>query len=339
MSRSGVPSPEFTSSNRTSSTSAPPFLRNIGAVESLPSETSIARCGRISMSICAEQKDGRVAAPALYRLFGILTASDLDLPLPENQGEAEASVLVHRGTVKEAGELVHRTDIPMPFTCFRQDDAVILVWPDARFAVTSDRVIVDADNDNVAVTLLLHPVWSVVLAARGQEALHGSVIECGGRGVAIQGRSGVGKSTASLGLLDRGWRLVTDDLIAFDEARRVLPGPPFVRLMPDNATSRPGSIDAGGKVRFWPSTCPDAVSLMAMVVLVEGVEHPARLDGVSAVDALLTQVYNPILTHPGQARRRFDLVFELVERVPIYAAPPRSLTTDRLEQLLAETQR
>ena len=50
-----------------------------------------------------------------------------------------------------------------------------------------------------------------LFAPRGQ--LHGSMVEIQGVGVVIQGESGIGKSEAVLGLLERGHSLVADDVI------------------------------------------------------------------------------------------------------------------------------
>jgi hypothetical protein len=52
--------------------------------------------------------------------------------------------------------------------------------------------------------------------------LHASVVERSGRAILISGASGVGKSTLALELVDRGWRLLSDD-IAPITATRVLP--------------------------------------------------------------------------------------------------------------------
>jgi len=55
--------------------------------------------------------------------------------------------------------------------------------------------------------LLLNDVFSLAIT------LHGTLIEVFGIGVLIQGESAVGKSEAALGLLDRGHRLVSDDVV------------------------------------------------------------------------------------------------------------------------------
>lgn len=270
-----------------------------------------------------------------WRLFGITVASEIDLPLPAARDDASVQAVC--GPVALSGEIIYRSDDPEPFACLRDGEAVVLAWQGARFRVTTDRVVMDCASPEEAAILLLHPVWSVLLAAREAEALHGCVVERAGSAIAIQGTSGTGKTTAGLALLERGYRLVTDDLIIFDDARNVVPGPPFIRLMPDRAIGRPGDVDVGGKLRFHARCCAEPAPLTAMVILREGEAACARLQGAAAVDALLTQVYNPILTYPGQARRRLELALDLANRVPVYAAPARSLAAEDLERIVEDT--
>ena len=269
-----------------------------------------------------------------HRLFGLAVASELPLPLPP-AAERPDAVEVVAGRVAPLGTVLWQAPPPVPFACRRDGTAIVLDWATARFRVGAARVVIDAEDDRAAVDLLIPAVWSVVLAARGFEALHGCAVERDGRAVAVLGASGTGKSTAALALLDRGWRVVTDDLLALDPAGRAIPGPAFVRLCPDRAAGRVGQHDAGGKLRMAATACPAPVPLAAVVVLAD--EHPgcAPLRGAAAVAALLDQAYSPMLTHPDQARRRFDLALDLVDRVPIYGAPPRSLTAAQLERLVA----
>lgn len=61
--------------------------------------------------------------------------------------------------------------------------------------------------------------------------LHGTLIEVFGIGVLIQGESSVGKSEAALGLIERGHRLITDDVVKVrkKEAFLVGEGPELTR--------------------------------------------------------------------------------------------------------------
>jgi len=267
-----------------------------------------------------------------YCHFGINVLSELVLPLPQVGGNAEINVCL--GPVAPEGRLLFESDVDVPMTCHKFGDDVILAWPNARFQVGATRVVVDTKHPEEAVLLLLHAVWSVVLAARGKEVLHGSAVERNGRAMAILGASGTGKSTACSRLLNRGWRLVADDLLAFDAVGKVLPGPPFIRTAADQAEGRADHLDAGGKFRRFPIVCPHPASLAAIIIQDELYRDGASLSGVAAVDAILTQIYGPTLTHPGQAHRRLELASELAESVPVYGVPPRSLTTEWLERLV-----
>ncbi len=52
--------------------------------------------------------------------------------------------------------------------------------------------------------------------------LHGTLVEVFGVGVLIQGESSVGKSEAALGLIERGHRLISDDVVRVKKKRRVI---------------------------------------------------------------------------------------------------------------------
>jgi hypothetical protein len=58
---------------------------------------------------------------------------------------------------------------------------------------------------------------------------------------------------------------------------------------------------------------------------------------MAAVEALLQNVYNPIITHHGQAERRLELVSSIAATVPVFGAPARSLTADQLLDIAMET--
>jgi hypothetical protein len=267
-------------------------------------------------------------------LYGLRVASEFALPAPATSGPIDVTISL--ASVVLGGELLWQTDAPFPVRCYRDGGWVLFDWPNARFAVSSTHVVVDAQDVELAAHLLLHVIWSIVLDERGIPALHGSAAEFDGRGVAVLGLSGSGKSTAVLAMLDRGWRLVSDDLLTFDAEARVIPGPPFVRLTDDRACGRPGEVDPGGKLRYFPAASPVPAPLAAIVVHDAAYEAPTRLWGMKALDALLRQVYIPLPPQPGQARRRYGLALRLVEGTPVYATPPRSLDAAALEQLVGE---
>jgi hypothetical protein len=272
--------------------------------------------------------------PTCYLLFGLRVRSEIALPLPISE-RVPHDVEILRGVVHHGPADVWSCAEPVPFRCTRSGGHIVLDWDGMRFDVTSDRIIVDADNIPAAVIPLMQAVWSVLLSARSREALHASVLARDGRAVAIAGPSGSGKSTAALALLDHGWTLVSDDMLTLDGSGCALPGPPFIRLMPDRAAGRPGSWDASGKLRYVPDLCAGPVPLASVLVHMEGVVAPRRLSGVSAVDALVANPYNDVLMFPGQALRRLDFAMALASGTTVHAVPPRSLTIDQIESLVA----
>lgn len=273
-------------------------------------------------------------APTCYLLFGLRVRSEIALPLPISR-HAPHDVEIVRGAVRHGPVDVWSCVDPVPFHCTQAGGHVILDWDGMRFDVSPNRIVVDTDNIPAAVIPLLQAVWSVLLSARSREALHASVLAWDGRAVAIAGPSGSGKSTVALALLDHGWSLVSDDLLTLDEGGHALPGPPFIRLMPDRAPGRPGTWDASGKLRYAPNVCTGPVPLAAVLVHAAGVSAPRLLTGVSAVDALIANPYNDVLMYPGQALRRLDFAMTLAARTAVHVVPPRSLTVDQISDLLA----
>lgn len=270
--------------------------------------------------------------PAQYNVFGLVAESDIDLPLMLAGSSKQVEICA--GSVDVRGIALYESAEPELFGCYRNDDEIFLVWDEARFSVTRDRIVVDATDEESALQLLVPAVWSVVLAAHQRESLHGSAITRLGGGVAVLGPSGSGKSTAARRMIERGWQLVSDDLLTFDANLRVVPGPPWMRLLPGKEFKSQSIFDRGGKWRMHSPTACNPVPLSAMVIMDSRYEHLVRLTGTSAVAALFQQIYNPVLTHDGQAKRRFDLVHALTELVPIYAVPPRSLSPDQIEDIV-----
>jgi hypothetical protein len=179
-----------------------------------------------------------VTTRSRYCIFDLPVSSELPLQLP--LGEGEPAVEIVEGPVASDGAVVWRAAPPFDFVCRRDGSAIVLEWPEARFRATASRVVVDARDRGTAAILMVPAVWAVVMTARGQESLHGCAVARDGHAIAVLGASGAGKSSAGLAMLGRGWRVVTDDLIVFDAAGRVIPGPPFLRLRPDHQEARQG---------------------------------------------------------------------------------------------------
>lgn len=269
-----------------------------------------------------------------YMLYGLLLDSALPLPLAEMVDTgALPDVVVRTGPVVIRGELILQPKTIHPFSCWRADGHIILQWPTVRFEVAPDSIVVNSNRPEAASHYLMQGAWSVLLTARGREALHASVVERNGQALAIMGASGNGKSTTSLAMIDQGWALLSDDVLTFNDQGLVPPGPKFMRLLRDAAAGRPGHWDALGKFRYTPPSSDACAELAWVVILSDRYEQLGRLTGLDAVDAIVTHVYNDIHTHPGQLQRRLDMALDIMARTQVYGAPPRSLDGSILERL------
>ena len=80
----------------------------------------------------------------------------------------------------------------------------------------------DKDQNNEQLELFADQVQAddklaeekMPLSTKGSVAHHGIALEIFGRGVVIIGKSGIGKSELGLEIIDRGHRLICDDLVA-----------------------------------------------------------------------------------------------------------------------------
>ena len=127
-------------------------------------------------------------------------------------------------------------------------------------------------------------VVPLLLAERGDLALHAAAVRTASGAVVLCGVSGAGKSTAAWALARRGYEVLAEDGCVIEAATdppRVWPGLAGVRLR-DGSGARPVELGGGAS--------PDPVPLRAVVLLQpRGGEEPSleRVDPAQAVTALM----------------------------------------------------
>lgn len=88
-------------------------------------------------------------------------------------------------------------------------------------------------------TIVLGPIWAVLLRQRGLAVFHASSININNSAIAFLGGSGWGKSTPAEAFYDRGYGVITDDVMAVrieESPPQVFPAYPSVKLFPDTAS-------------------------------------------------------------------------------------------------------
>ena len=281
----------------------------------------------------------------MTQTYGLRVASALPLGLPSGPGGAggPADVRVRFGTV----ETPPPAAVPPGEGCWRASDGQAwYYWSGVgAFRVTGGTDVVlapdaAAEPDDLRLTVL-GPLLATALHQRGLLVLHASAVAGPGGAVAIAAHSGTGKSTTAGSLLRRGYRLLTDDVLAVDlaaEPPAVRPGGSGVKLWPASAEALGHGPDALPTIgerylkRVWDvDRGGPPVPLRALYVL-ERAEDPADAGPHHAVEAdravsplapraavgeVMSRSYTSELLRLHDAARNLHQSADLVGRVPV----------------------
>lgn len=174
-----------------------------------------------------------------YKAFGLTINSELamdELPF-SNQNE---DIRINYNKINE-----HIDSEPKVFGyCDIEPNKVLLIIPDvAKFLITNgNSIIIDTYDDVDEVTLKLFVLGScmgAVLIQRGMIPIHGSALYYKNRGILVVGDSGAGKSTLACALINRGAKLVSDDVISVikvDNQYFAVPSVPLQKLSRESMT-------------------------------------------------------------------------------------------------------
>ena len=171
-----------------------------------------------------------------YAAFGLGISSELKLP-ELVRADAASDVVIRRGDqLKGVMPLigVHGQWTTAEGTHIYWDDVGTLTVRDGNEIVV--RAVRNAEERRMRM-LLLGAAMGVLLHQRGVLVLHGSAIEVDGEACVFVGPRGWGKSTIAAGMVERGHRLLADDVVAIDfdanGAPTVQPAFPQLKLWPD----------------------------------------------------------------------------------------------------------
>jgi HPr Serine kinase C-terminal domain len=284
-----------------------------------------------------------------YNVYGIELMSELELILPHWVGNSNADVVVRLG-LAEPGTFrklrlksVYRADEWFHHAIL-QDGALYIRWDDwFELLVSSNgtyvlyRTAPNVEHESVEVYLTNFAV-SAALCQQGEEPLHATVVEIGGRAVGLIGPSGAGKSTLAAHLLNRGAYLVTDDMLRItfeDNAALAHLGPYRLKLLKEPAERYlQSAICCGrynplsGKLIFKPVAALPARGPLRLSALFQ-LELPSydyetntvsliRLKGTQLFRTIASSATNTRIDSPARLQRHFAFTQRLATLVPVY---------------------
>lgn len=171
--------------------------------------------------------------------------------------------------------------------------------------------------------LVLHPLTWYLEHFRGFHLLHASCVEFGGRGIVVAGLGGAGKTTTAIALVARGGRLLSENLLFFDDERVYSYYEP-VRLDGNSVEllrARPGilqgsGIPEGAKSKHLYHLHRDAIANVAMGTLLF---LPRFGESTSLASLEASACAERLLAMNGQTREVDD--YEWFAAVPNLAWP------------------
>ena len=193
----------------------------------------------------------------IYTAYGLSIRSEIELPellpAPEHNKNSAIDVQITLRSVPKSG-LADNVEGPGWFQA--SPDAL---WLDieevARFLISDgQQIIIDpyhgADEESIRL-FLLGSAFGAILFQRGHFVLHGNAIRVGNQCMVCIGDSGAGKSTLAAGFMQRGYSILSDDVVALDDEYRVLPGFPRIKLWKNTADNL--CIETRGLRRIRPT--------------------------------------------------------------------------------------
>ena len=268
-----------------------------------------------------------------YTAYGLEFRSEIAVPFRPVTPTREPDVTVRIGPVPKTLNATGHARCPwqaVPGAYLLDLDGV------ARYLVLEGREIVvePTGGDEADLrTFLLGSVLAACLQQRGILTLHASAVETEAGAVLFAGTSGAGKSTLLAALVDRGYRMLSDDVtgVVLDAGGRpaALPAFPAVRLWMDAVETLDWRARIGARVREGLEKfaapverfCPSPLPVRTIFTLQSHNRNTIEIESVpagAAFELLLTYTYRKRYVHAiGGQSEHFRIVTALARQTPL----------------------
>jgi len=295
----------------------------------------------------------------IYSIFGLTLQSEIELrellrtPMQPNT----ANVTIRLGDLNEAWK-VHG-DLTGHYG-FNDREFYLNVPNAAIFCVREGKEIIVSPqpgaNEKLIRLYLLGTCMGALLMQRGTLPLHGSAIAIDGKAYAFVGESGAGKSTTAAAFLERGYPLLSDDVIALSGSSD-LTTVPFIHPAYPQQKLWQESLDILGRdlsssqilydqkyaVPVHAQFCNYPLPIGGIFELVKHEEaetvQVSAYDGLESLSILMNNTYRSFLIpYFGLTRWHFTATVNLAAKTKVYRVirPAKGCNVKSLEALIVE---
>ena len=292
-----------------------------------------------------------------YRAFGFSIVADFEIPefLKSSKAHDGPDIMILLGRTPDNLNNPIRKG---PRFQVRPNELLLKLENVARFLVTGGtRIVIEpcpgAEARDIRL-FLLGSVFGACLYQRGALPLHASSLDVGKGCVLLCGASGAGKSTTACSLVQRGYKLHSDDIGAVDLSDngnlQVRPAYPQIKLWNDAFVLTGLDCDRSHKIRrkidkyalaVRESFSPDPLPLTKIFIIsLNNGEKPSfrSLHGIIKFNLLTAHMYRRRFRFGMEDQKiHFKIIKLITDTVPVVQImrPPRIDTlnhlTDRLE--------
>ena len=280
-----------------------------------------------------------------YSLYGLRVTSAVPLPCPEwDHSTSAADVELFEDSQTETWQACdqqrksYEDDGFSECSIFQDDSTHLRCKGHFEFLVSGDGKLVrwrklQEVSDEVLLTYLIGQVLSFCLLTRGIEPLHATAVVIDGEAVAFLGNSGAGKSTLAATFVQRGYSLLTDDVLVLQpDGNKLLAHPslPRLKLTPETADaffSGRRSIPMNSftsKMIFPLSSQRHAGHMVPLRVLYVLPKRSSRsrirvspLQGCASFLPLIANTFNDSVVTPARLKQQFAFAGKVTSTVPL----------------------
>lgn len=271
----------------------------------------------------------------VYNIFGLIVASELQLPICTEVPELEnqANVFIKYGDVRShlAQEYInsnkHTIVEPNNIWLHIKEEAWIHIH-DGKYIIVD--LYENADLQTVCLYLFGSGIGALI-HQQGKTVLHGNSLEVDDGCVVFMGDSGAGKSTISTALYERGYRFLADDLAVVNANLEIEPGIPRLKVWQDTANHLNINTQNLDRIRLLvnkysylitKNICRQPRRIKTIFVLETHDENSFKIEEISGVAKFKELQYHTYrkfyVKKMGYQKQFFELNSQIAQNVSLY---------------------